>query len=317
MAAIITHKGVFIPQRCTFGLKDAQTRFQQMMDDMFRGCQGYTYIYLDNILIFSVTEEEHIAHLKQVFTILLKNGLCLNTDKSVFAKSQVEFLGHNVDIKGLNVLERKVQAIREFPVPNTRKELKRFIGMVNFYHRFVPNVAEVMAPLNEISGGPKSTNIVKISLNATQMKAYIDTKEALENAATLTFKDHNKAFIISTDASDTHVGSVLEQIGNDGELQPLAFFSKKLPPLKVVRSTFYKELRGLYLSLKQFQCRILGRDFVVRTDNKALVSAIKNEVNNKSPMELRYILLLKEFNPRIEHIAGSDNIVTDALSRPH
>ena len=316
LAAIITHRGVFIPKRCTFGLKNAPTRFQQMMEDMFMGCEGYTFIYLDDILVFSATETEHIAHLWRVFKVLSKNGLCLNTEKNVLAKSQVVFLGHNVGITGINVLEQKVRAIRDLPVPNTRKELKRFIGMVNFYHRFVPNIAEVMAPLNEISGGSKSTNRVRIALNSIQMQAFIDTKDTLANAVTLTFEDHNKSLILSTDASDTHVGAVLEQRDNDGKLQPLAFFSKKLPLLKVVRSTFYKELRALYMSLKYFQCRILGRDFIVRTDNKALVSAIEKEARDQSPMELRYIMAIKEFNPRIEHIAGTDNIVADALSRP-
>ena len=315
-AAIITHKGVFIPKRCTFGLKNAPTRFQQMMESMFMSCQNYTFIYLDDILVFSETEEDHISHLKMVFKILSDNGLYLNTNKCNLAKTKLDFLGHSVSTEGLNVLDSKVEAIREYPIPNTRRALKRFLGLANYYHRFVPKIAEITSPLNELSGGPKSTNRTKIKLNDTHIQAFNNTKAILANTTTLSYEDHNKPLMLFSDASDTHVGAVLEQEGENGEMRPLAFFSKKLPPLKTVRSTFYKELRALYLSLKHFQYRILGRRLLIRSDNKALVGAINNKLKDQSPMEQRYIMLIKEFDPEIAHIAGSNNIVADALSRP-
>ena len=315
-AAIITHKGVFIPKRCTFGLKNAPTRFQQMMESMFISCQNYTFIYLDDILVFSETEDDHISHLKTVFEILSENGLYLNTNKCNFAKIKLDFLGHSVSTEGLNVLDSKVEAIREYPIPNTRRALKRFLGLANYYHRFVPKIAEITAPLNELSGGPKSTNRTKIKLNEIHIQAFTNTKAVLANTTTLSYEDHNKPLMLFSDASDTHVGAVLEQEGENGEMRPLAFFSKKLPPLKTVRSTFYKELRALYLSLKHFQYRILGRKLLIRSDNKALVGAINNKLKDQSPMEQRYIMLIKEFDPEIAHIAGSNNIVADALSRP-
>ena len=315
-AAIITHKGVFIPKRCTFGLKNAPTRFQQMMESIFISCQTFTFIYLDDILIFSKTEEDHISHLKTVFKILSDNGLYLNTNKCNLAKTKLDFLGHSVSIEGLNVLDSKVEAIREYPIPTTRRDLKRFLGLANYYHRFVPKIAEITAPLNELSGGPKSTNRAKINLKDRHIQAFKNTKAILAHTTTLSYEDHNKPLMLFSDASDTHVGAVLEQEGKNGEMRPLAFFSKKLPPLKTVRSTFYKELRALYLSLKHFQYRILGRRLLIRTDNKALVGAINNTLKDQSPMEQRYIMLIKEFDPEVAHIAGSNNTVADALSRP-
>ena len=315
-AAIITHKGVFIPKRCTFGLKNAPTRFQQMMESLFISCQTYTFIYLDDILVFSKTEEDHISHLKTVFTILSDNGLYLNTKKCNLAKTKLDFLGHSVSIEGLNVLDSKVEAILKYPIPTTRRDLKRFLGLANYYHRFVPKIAEITAPLNELSGGPKSTNRAKIKLNESHIQAFNNTKSILAHTTTLSYEDHSKPLILFSDASDTHVGAVLEQEGENGEMRPLAFFSKKLPQLKTVRSVFYKELRALYLSLKHFQYRILGRRLLIRSDNKALVGAINNELKDQSPMELRYIMLIKEFDPEIAHIAGSSNTVADALSRP-
>ena len=99
-------------------------------------------------------------------------------------------------------------------------------------------------------------------------------------------------------------------------MRTLAFFSKKLPPFKQVRSTFYKELRGLYLSLKHFQSRIFGRSLIIRTDSKSVERAITNEMGNHSPAEQRWIFAIKEFNPIVRHIDGNDNVVADSLSRP-
>ena len=315
-AAIISHHGVFIPHRTTFGLKNAPMRFQQMMDSILINCTGFVYVYLDDILIYSETESEHLRHLRKVLQTLFNNGLYLNKKKCVFAKSQLEFLGHSIGVDGVDVLDSKVEAIKKLPMPTNRKELKRFIGMTNYYYKHLPRLAETTAPLNEISGGPKRSNKACIKLNEVQIKAYQDTLALLANAATLAFENHEIPLILYSDASDTHVGSVLEQEGEHGVRRPLAYFSKKLPPLKRVRSTFYKELRALYLSLKHFQSRIIGRELIVRTDSQSVEKAINKPIGDQSPMEQRYIAAIKEFNPTVKHIAGANNLVADTLSRP-
>ena len=315
-AAIIAHHGVFIPHRTTFGLKNAPMRFQSMMDDILMSCTDFVFVYLDDILVYSPSESEHLRHLREVFQTLNENGLYLNRKKCVFARSRVDFLGHSVGINGIDVLEEKVEAIRKLPMPTNRKELKRFLGMVNYYFNHIPRLAETTTPLSEISGGPKSSNKTSLKLNEEQTKAYHDTVAVLANAATLAFENHDKPLIIFCDASDTHVGAVLEQEGENGERKPLAFYSKKLPPLKRVRSTFYKELRALYLSIKHFQSRIIGRELIVRTDSQSVEKCIKNPIGNQCPMEQRYIAAIKEYNPTVIHIAGSENKVADTLSRP-
>ena len=122
-------------------------------------------------------------------------------------------------------------------MPTNRKELNRFIGMVNYYYHNIPRLSEITSPLNELCGGPKAINRKPLKLSLSQMKAYNDTLKIL---ATLAFEDHNKPLILYSDASDTHVGAVLEQEGINGNRKPLAFFSKKLPTLKRFRSTFLK-----------------------------------------------------------------------------
>ena len=316
LAAIIAHHGVFIPRRTTFGLKNAPMRFQQMMESILYPCSNYIYIYLDDILVYSDTRNHHLEHLQKVFQILKNNGLYLNKKKCVFAKSELSFLGHSVGVNGINVLDSKVEAINNLPLPTNRKELKRFLGLVNYYNKHLPKLAEITAPLNEISGGPKSSNRKRLILNDIQKKSYQNILSALSAAATINFEDHKKPLIIYSDASASHVGAVLEQEGDNGEKRPLAFFSKKLPTLKRIRSTFYKELRALYLSLKHFQSRIVGRELIVRTDNKSVEAAVNNPIGNQSPMEQRYIAAIKEYNPTVIYIAGSDNMVADILSRP-
>ena len=315
-AAVITPSGTYIPRRTTFGLRNAPTRFQQFMDHTFERCSDFTFIYIDDILIYSKSSGEHIAHLNQVLDILSNNGLYLNVDKCSFARPNVNFLGHNIGTDGINVIENKIEAIKNLPLPRTRTELKRFLGMVNYYRPHIPKIAEVMAPLNEISGGSKTSNRTKLKLNDTQINAYHKTIATLAEATTLAYEDHNKPLVLFTDASETHVGAVLEQESINGDIGPLAFFSKKLPPAKRVRSAFYKELRAVYLALKHFQARVLGRELIIRTDSKAVERAISNELGNQTPHEQRWICAIKEFNPMVIHIEGQDNVVADSLSRP-
>ena len=276
-----------VPKVTPFDFQNAPTRFQKLMDSIMFSCKAFTFIYLGDILVFSDSKERHIAHLNQVLETLSKNGLFLNKAKCFFAKTRVDFLGHTVGVDGVDVMESKVEAIKKLPLPNTRKELKRLIGMISYYHKFIPNLAEVMSPLTEISGGPKASNRAIIKLTDGQIKAYHNTIAMLVEAVTISYEDHTKPLILFTDASDSHVGAVLEQEGENGEMHPLAFFSKRLPPFKQVRSTFYKELRGVYLSLKHFQSRILGRSIIIRTDSKSVERAITNKVANQSPAEQR------------------------------
>ena len=315
-ASVITQNGIFVPSRCQFGLKNAPMRFQSMMESLLRDCENFTYVYLDDILIYSKTEDEHIMHVKEVLKVISKNGLFLNSSKSTFAKPQLEFLGHYIGVDGIDVLSTKVQAIREYPLPITHKDLKRFLGLLNYYHKFIPRLAEITAPLSEISGGPKKTNRTILKLNEAHVQSFEKAKFALAEAATLQYEDHNKPLILSSDASETHVGAVLEQEEEEGKIVPLAFFSKSLPRPSRVRSVFYKELRGLSLSMKHFHSRILGRKLIIRSDCSALVKAVKNELKDQLPSEQRYLQRIKEYDPEILHIPGAENYVADALSRP-
>ena len=172
-------------------------RFQQMMDSILINCTWFVYVYLEDILIYSETESDHLRHLRKVLQTLCNNGLYLNTKKCVFAKSKLEFLGHSI---GVDVLDSKIEAIKKLTMPTNRKQLKRFIGMTNYYYKHLPRLAETTAPLNEISGGLKRSNKAHITLNKVQIKVYQDTLALLANAATLAFENHEIPLILYSDA---------------------------------------------------------------------------------------------------------------------
>jgi hypothetical protein len=180
------------------------------------------FCYLDDIIIASHTLEEHHEHLRQIFTILQENGLQINPVKCVFAAA-VEFLGHRVDQHGVHPLQRHVQAISDSPPPQDVKQLQQFLGMVNFYRHFLPGITRTLQPLTDtLKGVPK-----KLEWPPAAATAFGAAKATLVAAVPLAHPAPNAVLSLATDASDTHVGGVLQQL-NRGRWQPLAFYSKKL-----------------------------------------------------------------------------------------
>jgi hypothetical protein len=154
--AIITPFGLFEYLFMPFGLRNAAQTFQRFMDSLFKHLL-FVFCYLDDIIIASHTLEEHHEHLRQTFTILQEKGLQINPAKCVFAAAAVEFLGHWVDQHGVRPLQRHVQAISDFPPPQDVKQLQQFLGMVNFYRRFLPGIARMLQPLvDALKGAPKT-----------------------------------------------------------------------------------------------------------------------------------------------------------------
>ncbi|XP_063635129.1 uncharacterized protein LOC134805855 [Cydia splendana] len=219
--AITTPFGMYEFPFMTFGLRNAGQTFQRFVDEMTRGLD-FCYTYLDDFLVYSTCHEEHEDHLRQLFSRLQQYGMVINTSKCVFGKSQVTFLGYSISADGIKPLETKVQAIKDYPVPKTVKELRRFLGMLNFYRRFIPHAAKLQAPLNAfLTGSVKGSHPVDISGDA--LIAFEDCKQSVCDAALLAHPDCNVELSLVTDASDTSIGAAIHQYKN-GAWQPLAFF---------------------------------------------------------------------------------------------
>ena len=320
LATIVTQNGSYIPSRTMFGLKNAPSKFCELIADLIQGLETFVFAYLDDFIVFSESFTEHLSHLKRLFSRINEFGLFVNVKKCVFAKQEVTFLGHTFSVEGMKPLQDKVQAIRQMKQPTTIKEVRRFLGCVNYYRPFLPNLAEATAPLTELlsvkRGTPKST---KICWENRQQQSFQKCINLLANATALNYENHSLPLILCTDASLTHAGAVLEQVADSPEgsiTKPLAFFSKKFPKSVSVRSTFNRELTAVYFATRYFRHRIVGRHCILKTDHKALLGAISNPTGVHSPNEERMLQFIKEFNLITKHVDGKENQVADCLSRP-
>lgn len=308
--AIITPFGLFEFLAMPFGLKNAAQTFQRLMDRLF-GDLGFCFVYLDDIIVASPDMATHLQHLRQVFTVLQDNGLVINMDKCVFAQSAVDFLGHRVSASSLTPLPGHVDAIRQYPEPQDVKQLQRFLGMVNFYRRFLPGAAGMLRPLTDaLAGSSKS-----LQWSPVMRQAFEDIKAALAGATPLVHPDPAARISLATDASQTHVGGVLQQWQTSG-WAPLAFFSAKLNSAQMKYSTFDRELLAAFLAVRHFRFYLEGREFVLFTDHKPLVAAFSRVSPPWTARQQRQLAYLAEFGVQFSHMPGADNVVADALSRP-
>lgn len=311
--AITTPFGLFEFPYMTFGLRNAAQTFQRFIDEVLSGLD-FAYGYIDDILVFSKSKEEHKRHLRQLFERLKQYGILINTSKCSFGEKSVNFLGYNVSASGSKPLESKVQAINEFPVPGTVKELRRFLGMLNFYRRFIPNAAKLQAPLNSILQGPKLKGSHPVAMTSTLLKSFEDCKASLSQATLLAHPDYSAELAIFTDASDSAIGAVLQQ-KKDDNWQPLAFYSHKLSASQKKYSPYDRELLAVYEAVKYFRHMIETAIFAVYTDHKPLTFAFSTSKQDCSPRQFRYLDYICQFTTDIRYLPGKDNLVADALSR--
>jgi hypothetical protein len=234
--AICTPFGLFEYLFMPFGRKNAAQTFQRLMDRLFQHLT-FVFVYLDDILIASKTEAEHMVHLKQVLAILQENGLQINPSKCIFAASSLSFLGHHVDASGIAPLQRHIWALMDFPPPSDIKQLQRYLGLINFYRRFLPGIAGTLKPLTDLlRGNPKT-----LVWSGSAQSVFTAGKAALAACTKLVHPTPGAIVSLAVDASDTHVGGVLQQL-NQGSWLPLAFFSRKLSSPELKYSTFDREL---------------------------------------------------------------------------
>jgi hypothetical protein len=206
------------------------------MDQVFNGLDC-AFVYLDDILVGSASPEEHLRHLREVLQWLRKFGLVLNLDKCQLGQASVDFLGHLITAEGAAPVQKHVAAIQEFPRPSDAKQLQSFLGLVNFYRRFIPAAAQILLPLTEALKGSKPA---KLYWTPAMVHAFSSIKAALCQATVLSHPDPEAEICLAVDASNTHIGAVLQQ--REGlAWRPLAFFSKKLDSTQLKYSAFDRD----------------------------------------------------------------------------
>ncbi|CAK1580654.1 unnamed protein product [Parnassius mnemosyne] len=310
--AITTLFGLFEFPFMGYGLQNAAQTFQRFVDEMTRGLD-FCYCYLDDFLVFSKDEAQHEQHLRAIFQKLKEYGMLINTSKCVFGAREVSFLGYHISASGTKPLDTKVEAIKNFPLPTNVRQLRRFLGMVNFYRRFLPRAAEIQAPLNALLAGVIKNN-QPITLSGESLNAFKTCKESLSEAALLAHPDCQAKLALVTDASDKAIGAVLQQLKED-VWQPLALFSRKLNTSQAKYSPYDRELLAIYEAIKYFRYMLEARHFTVYTDHKPISFAFHARKSNCSPRQYRHLDYIAQFTTDIRHISGKDNVVADTLSR--
>jgi transposase InsO family protein/predicted aspartyl protease len=314
-SAIVTPLGLFEFPRMTFGLRNAAQTFQRFMNHTVLKDLDFVFGYLDDVIIASDNSVQHREHLDRLFARLNEFGLTINLTKCCFGQPELEFLGYHVNTQGIKPSPEKVKAILEFPKPRTIEQLRRFLGMVNFYRSHLESALKYQAVLNNylIKSTKKDKTVIQWSREAD--KAFVECKAKLGNAALLSYPIEGAKMALMVDASDCYAGGVLQQRVK-GNWKPLGYFSKRFTDTQRKYSTYDRELLSIFLAIVHFRNMFEGRELTIFTDHKPLTFAFSKLGSDKeTPRRTRQLLFISEFTTDIRHISGSENTVADALSR--
>ena len=311
--AVITPFGLFEYTAMCFGLSNAAQTFQRYADTAL-GDLWFVFVYIDDILIASRTLLEHLKHLKIVLDRLKVFGLQLNLAKCVIAKPLVTFLGFDISEQGYKPTTSRVQVILNYPKPQLVKDLRRFIGILNYYRLCTPKAAHSQYHLLKFLKDSKKNDKTVIPWDEAAEKTFEQCKEKLAKISMLTFPDAEAEIRLVTDASDFAMGGVLEQ-KTKSQWKPLGFFSRKFEPAQQKYATYDRELLAIVESVKHFSDYLEDRSFEICTDHKPIIYS-QTLPHDKAPAaRVRKISYLSQFDIKYSHVKGEDNTVADALSR--
>lgn len=292
-----------------FGLTNAPAAFSNMMrnalDPVLDKC---VVIYLDDILIYSNNEQDHLQHIRQVLKLLRDNGLYCKLSKCSFMQEETEFLGHVISKEGLKTNAGLVKAVREWPTPKSQKEVMQFLGLTNFYHQYIKSYADIALPLTQLLGSNTT-----FTWGQEQRQAFDALKSAVTQAPVLRIFDPALTTAVETDASGFAIGAVLFQTDNNGVSRPVAFTSRKLTPAEKNYPTHEQELLAVVHALKTWRYYLDGSHFIVYTDHATLQHFPTQP--NLTRRQARWMELLQEYDFTFKYKPGKDNVVPDALSR--
>ena len=295
-----------------FGLTNAPATFMRLMNDVFRTyLDQFVIIYLDDILVFSRTKEEHASHLKTVLDLLRQHQLYAKAAKCALFKTSVDFLGHVIGGDGIRPDPCKVNAVVNWPQPSTITELRSFLGLANFYRKFMKDYSKTVAPLNDLL--KKGASLEQWSTQHDA--AFTSVKTLLTTSPTLVPFSRNAHTIVHCDASEEAIGAVLTQ-DHGGDYHPVAYESRKLTAAEKNYPTHEKELLAIIHALAVWRHYLEGQHFKCITDHNSL--RYISTQPNLSKRQARWVEKLQQFDVDIEYKSGSSNTVADALSRrPH
>jgi len=309
-SAFVTPFGLFEYTRMSFGLKNSGRTFQRLMDRILRECQEFAIPYIDDVVIFSDSWQEHLTHLRAVFSKLSQANLTIKPGKCQFAQKQIKYLGFIVGNGQIGPDPDKVATIQSIPRPNTKRQIRAFLGTINYYSRFIPMYAQLAAPLMDLT---KNSVPNRIPWTERHQQAFESLKIALENLVVSTSPDFEKPFVVLTDASGTGIAGCLAQLDPEGHERPVLFISRKLSGPETRYSTIEQEALAIVWSITKLNHYLEGRKFTLITDHKPLSWLNRKAYQNGRLM--RWSLLLQAMDFDIQHRPGREMKPVDFLSR--
>ena len=315
ICTIIFPWGKYSYKRLPMGIAGSPDIFQSKMSELMATLE-FVRTYLDDLLCITKGDlKDHLAKLRLVFDKLQGAGLKVNADKSNFCATETEYLGYILTRDGIKPQANKVQAILALEPPSNVKELRRFLGMVQYYRDLWAKRSDMLAPLTDLVGEcgqtkvtrAKGTKKVPWHWDEVHQRAFDMVKTTIAKDVVLAYPDYDKVFEVYTDASSTQLGSVITQSN-----RPLAFFSRKLSDTQRRYSVTEIELLAIVETLKEFKGMLWGQKLVVYTDHQNLM---RDALGLTSDRVYRWRLILEEYGPEIVYIKGIDNTVADAISR--
>jgi Reverse transcriptase (RNA-dependent DNA polymerase)/RNase H-like domain found in reverse transcriptase/Spumavirus aspartic protease (A9) len=311
--AFISRNGTYEFNVMPFGLSNAPGTFQRLMDSVLgNSLWKHVMVFLDDLNIFSRTFDEHLQHLEDVFQRIEKAGLRINPDKCHFCTQSLQFLGHIITNKGILPDDSKVEAVKNYPVPQNLTQLRAFLGLASYYRRFIKDFSKISTPLYELL-----KKNIPYDWTDERQQVFQFLKNKLITAPILAYPDFSKPFLLFTDASLTALGAVIEQEGSDGLKRPIAYASRSTSAAERNYSSTELECAAVVWAVNYFRPYLYGKHFTIYTDHSALqwllkLKAIKNGLTGRMA---RWQLILQPYDYEIKYRPGTVNANADALSR--
>ena len=305
-AFVLSSLGKYQFNRVPFRLAQAPAYFQKLINDVLKGC-NFVMGYLDDIIIYSRSEKEHLEHLEEIFTRLKAAGLKLKLEKCCFFKKHIQYLGHLISADGIQPLPEKLQSMAKMPAPRNPKEVKQFLGLVGYYRKFVPRFGDITQVLTHLTKKDVEFKWTPECKNCFQI-----LKEFLQQAPILQYPDPQASYTLYTDASKYPYAGMLMQ-HNNGKDHPITYVSGLFRGSQLNWATLTKEAYAIYMSVKKLSFYIDTAKITVKSDHLPLKKFLeKNTLNSKVN---NWAVELESQNITFEYIPGIRNTLADTLSR--
>ncbi|XP_058128391.1 uncharacterized protein K02A2.6-like [Anopheles ziemanni] len=307
-----THRGLYRPNRLMYGIASAPAIWQRQIEVILQGIEGVS-VFLDDIKITGDTEQKHLRRLEEVLSRLNERGIRVNREKCQFFADKIEYCGYLIDANGIHKIQKKVEAIQQMPTPKNREEVRSFVGLINYYGRFLQNLSTILYPLNNLL-----KQDVPFQWNKQCNDSFKRVKEQVQSEKCLVHYTPELPVLLATDASPYGVGAVLSHVYPDGSERPIQFASQTLNRVQQKYMQVDKEAYAIVFGVRKFFQYLYGRKFTLLTDNQAITKIFAEQKGLPVMSALRmqhYATFLQSFEYNIRFRKSADHANADAMSR--